>query len=181
MSKQRATPGQIGVVPITTGHNSVKRAGHTQLQGNTLSNRRGMYHHRAMLSQNCAACLIRGHLLVKQAVHAWPEGNACSNHTFTAGAGALVRHAPGPIPRGREVLERGGGREGSEGGRGGLAGTPLLLGCPSTFSTFMLSSEKIENFFLCSILPTLRVTLLGFEPAPATLEMEIYHQGTDSL
>ena len=33
-------------------------------------------------------------------------------------------------------------------GGGGLAGTPLLLGCPSTFSTFIMSCEKNGKFFL---------------------------------
>ena len=45
---------------------------------------------------------------------------------------------------GQGCSRRGGGLKG---GGGGLAGTPLLLGCPSTFSTFMMSCAKmVKNF-----------------------------------
>ena len=50
---------------------------------------------------------------------------------------------------GREVLEGGKGGGLKEGG-GGLAATPLLLGCPSTFSTFMMSCEAMDTQTLFS-------------------------------
>ena len=66
-------------------------------------------------------------------------------HAATSGSVAL----PHTGPPGGEVVEGGeGGGGGLKGGGGGLVGTPLLLGCPSAFSTFIMSCEKNgENFF----------------------------------
>ena len=51
-----------------------------------------------------------------------------------------------------DVLEEGEGGGGlKRGGGGGLAGTPLLLGCPSTFSTFIMSCEKWRGIFSFSV------------------------------
>ena len=56
----------------------------------------------------------------------------------------LAHFRPPPPPRPGKYLKVGGGLKG---GGGVLAGNPLLLGCPSTFSTFMMSSEKCSPAF----------------------------------
>ena len=62
-------------------------------------------------------------------------------HVDTTRQGPCSCRHPHPHPHPREVLEGGGGSEGGRRG-GGLAGTPLLRGCPSTFSTFMMAVKK---------------------------------------
>ena len=61
-----------------------------------------------------------------------------------------------------------------EGGGWGVGWDPLLLGCPSTFSTFIMSCEKMEKKFsmFCASLPDDFGIMPGSEPRPDTLHIQ---------
>ena len=92
---------------------------------------------------------------------------------------------------GSDVLE--GGEEGGGGLKrggwgGGLAGTPFLLGCSSTFSTFIVSCEKMEEIFFsvpsCQTIVSSQVvssSYLELNPTTRYVNPVIYHWGTDGL
>ena len=65
-------------------------------------------------------------------------------------------------------------REVSDAGGGGVAGTPLLLGCSSTFSTFIMSCAILEHFFLLFVQQPSRYFSIvpGIEPTPDTLDVQ---------
>ena len=85
----------------------------------------------------------------------WPTAHATGISHHCVAHGVQVKQEPqGPRcpyrywALGREILERGeGGAAVRRGEGGGLAGGPVLLGCPITFGTFIMSCENMGNDF----------------------------------